>query len=135
MKVFISADIEGTAGITDWTEALKEGADYAEFRRLMTDELIAACEGARAAGAEAVVVKDAHQTGRNLIVGDLPDYVQVFRGWSGHPHAMMSGLKAGFDAALYRCGHLDTTPQTYLDSQRTKFIFREELLHCSMFSR
>jgi len=105
MKVFISADIEGTAGITDWTEALKEGSGYHEFRQLMTNELVAACEGARAAGAKEVVVKDAHQTGRNLLVSDLPDYVRIFRGWSGHPHAMMSGLEEGFDAALYTGYH------------------------------
>ncbi|TIW77913.1 MAG: peptide ABC transporter, partial [Mesorhizobium sp.] len=36
MKVFISADIEGTAGITNWDEARKGNPDYAEFREYMT---------------------------------------------------------------------------------------------------
>ncbi len=45
MKIFISADIEGTAGITNWDEARKGHADYEEFREYMTDELVAACEG------------------------------------------------------------------------------------------
>ncbi|GGL76422.1 M55 family metallopeptidase [Wenxinia marina] len=105
MKVFISADIEGTAGITDWAEAMKDDKGYAEFRQYMTDEVVAACEGARAAGATEIVVKDAHQTGRNLIIGDLPADVRVVRGWSGHPHKMMWGIDESFDAALYTGYH------------------------------
>ena len=105
MRVFISADIEGTAGIIGRTEALKSGADYAEFRQLMTAEVLAACEGARDAGATEVVVKDAHETGRNILLADLPDYVRIFRGWSGHPYAMMTGLDDSFSAALYTGYH------------------------------
>ncbi|MEO3433637.1 M55 family metallopeptidase [Inquilinus sp. CAU 1745] len=101
MRIFISADIEGTAAIADWSEALKDGPGYPEFREQMTAEVVAACEAARAAGADEVLVKDAHQTGRNLIVSRLPGYVRVLRGWSGHPFAMMFGLDRGFDAALF----------------------------------
>lgn len=101
MKVFVSADIEGTAGIAHWDEANRSHADYLEFRALMTAEVVAACEGARAAGAEEVVVKDAHDSGRNLIVDLLPDYVRIIRGWSGHPDGMMFGLAGGFAAAIY----------------------------------
>ena len=42
MKVFISADIEGTAGITHWDEANKTHDTYAEFREQMTAEVVAA---------------------------------------------------------------------------------------------
>ncbi|MEP9398950.1 M55 family metallopeptidase [Mesorhizobium sp. KR2-14] len=114
MKVFISADIEGTAGITNWDEAKKGHPEYAEFREYMTDELVAACEGARAAGASEVVVKDAHSTARNLILSRLPDYVRIVRGWSGHPDSMMFGIDESFDAALYTGYHnkagTDTNP-------------------------
>jgi D-amino peptidase len=105
VKIFLSADIEGTAGINHWDEAERSHPDHREFRALMTAEVIAACEGARAAGAEEVVVKDAHDSGRNLIVDELPDYVRVVRGWSGHPDAMMFGLSAGFKAVLYTGYH------------------------------
>ena len=71
MKVFISADIEGTAGIADWDETERTHADWAEFRALMTGEVLAACQGAHAAGAEEVVIKDAHDSARNLIVDRL----------------------------------------------------------------
>ncbi len=101
MKVFISADIEGTAGITAWDEAKKGEPEYLEFREYMTDELVAACEGARAAGADEVVVKDAHSTARNLILSKLPAYVSLIRGWSGHPDEMMFGIDKSFSAALY----------------------------------
>lgn len=56
-------------------------------------------------GRQEVVVKDAHDSARNLIVGLLPDYARVIRGWSGHPDAMMFGLDAGFEGALYTGYH------------------------------
>ncbi|WP_274629062.1 M55 family metallopeptidase [Arvimicrobium flavum] len=105
MKVFISADIEGTAGIAHWDEAERTHPDWAEFRALMTSEVVAACEGARAAGATEVVIKDAHDSGRNLILDRLPDYARIVRGWSGHPDAMMFGLDEGFAAAIYTGYH------------------------------
>lgn len=105
MKIFLSADIEGTAGIADWDEAERTHPDYAEFRALMTAEVVAACEGARAAGATEVVIKDAHASGRNLILDRLPEYARIVRGWSGHPDAMMFGLDAGFAAAIYTGYH------------------------------
>lgn len=101
MKIFLSADIEGTAGIAHWDEADRGHTDYLEFRTLMTGEVVAACEGARAAGAEEIVIKDAHDSGRNLVLDLLPDYVRIIRGWSGHPDGMMFGLAADFTAAIY----------------------------------
>jgi D-amino peptidase len=114
MKIFISADIEGTAGITNWDEARREHRDYAEFREYMTDELVAACEGAKAAGATEIVVKDAHASARNLNLAKLPGYVRIIRAWSGHPDLMMFGIDSSFAAALYTGYHnkagTDTNP-------------------------
>jgi D-amino peptidase len=101
MKIFISADMEGTAGILSWDEAQHGHRDYNEFRELMTREVVAACDGARAAGASEVLIKDAHDTGRNLILDRLPEYAKVVRGWSGHPDSMMFGLDDDFAGALY----------------------------------
>jgi D-amino peptidase len=114
MKVFISSDIEGTAGITAWDEAKKGNPEYPEFREYMTDELVAACEGAKAAGATEVFVKDAHSTARNLNLSRLPEYVRIIRGWSGHPDMMMFGIDSSFSAAVYTGYHnkagTDTNP-------------------------
>lgn len=105
MKVFISADIEGTAGIAHWDEADRTHPDWAEFRALMTAEVVAACDGARAAGATEIVIKDAHDSGRNLILEQLPAAARVIRGWSGHPESMMFGIGPDFAAAIYTGYH------------------------------
>ena len=101
MKVYISVDIEGAAGITHWDEARKSHADYPEFREEMTREAVAACEGAMAAGAREILVKDAHGSGRNILVARLPECARIVRDWSGHPLSMVQELDASFDAVLF----------------------------------
>ena len=49
-RIFLSADIEGTCGIAHWDETELGKPDYEPFRRQMTREVAAACEGAFAAG-------------------------------------------------------------------------------------
>ncbi|MFQ7855569.1 MAG: M55 family metallopeptidase [Flavonifractor plautii] len=101
MKVFISADIEGTA-VTATREGCRPGEfEYERSRKEMTAEVVAAAEGARAAGAELVVVKDAHGTGLNILPEELPEYVQLIRSWSGSPEMMVEGLDSSFDAAFF----------------------------------
>jgi D-amino peptidase len=100
MKIYISADIEGITGATHWDEANKTHADYGEFREQMTAEVAAACEGALAAGANEIWVKDAHWTGRNILASKLPRQVKLIRDWSSHPFAMMQELDESFQAAL-----------------------------------
>lgn len=100
MKIYISADIEGIAGISHWDEARKTHAAYDEFRVEMTQEVVAACEGAISAGAKEIVIKDGHGTGRNIIASHLPDCVQLIRGWSGHPLGMVQELDKSFAAVV-----------------------------------
>jgi len=45
MKIYISADIEGIAGITHWDEASKAKPEYQEFREEMTREVVARTVG------------------------------------------------------------------------------------------
>lgn len=98
VKLFISADIEGVAGIAHWDEATKGHGAYGEFREAMTLDVAAACEAAFEAGAKEILVKDAHGSGRNLIPARLPRGVRVIRGWSGHPYCMLQELDKSFDA-------------------------------------
>ena len=106
MRVYISADIEGTTGICHWDETEMGSQNGAYFREQMTREVAAACRGAFAAGATEVVVKDAHDSARNIIPTGLPQgNVKLCRGWAGDPECMMSGVDKGFDAVLYTGYH------------------------------
>jgi len=100
MKIYISADIEGITGTTHWDETEKKHPDYAEFRDQMTAEVNAACEGALAAGATGIMVKDAHDSARNIMAEKLPKSCQLWRGWSGHPYFMMDGIDPTYAAVL-----------------------------------
>ena len=101
MKNYISADIEGVTGVTHWDETDLQKADMAASREQMTAEVVAACEGALQAGATEIWVKDAHDTGRNLIASRLPHEVRLIRGWSGHPWLMVQELDETFHAAMF----------------------------------
>ena len=101
MKVYISADIEGVTNVTNWDETELHHAAHAEARKQMTREVLAACSGARKAGATEIFVKDAHDSARNLISEEMPDDVTLIRGWTGSPESMMAGLDESFDAVIY----------------------------------
>lgn len=101
MKVFISADIEGVSGVSAWEEIAAGSPDYEACRRRMTAEVNAACEGALAAGAAEILVRDAHGTARNVVHSELPRRTRLVRGWSGGPMMMMDGLEPDFYAAVY----------------------------------
>jgi D-amino peptidase len=101
MKVFISADIEGVNGSTNWNETDRAHNDYPVFSEQMTAEVVAACEGALEAGAKEIWVKDAHGSGRNIIASKLPVEVKLVRGWSGHPYSMVDGIDSTFQALMF----------------------------------
>lgn len=105
MKLFISADIEGTAGIVDPDETRLGQAEYNYFRQQMTNEVNAACEGANLAGANEIIVKDAHGTARNLLLDKLPRNASVLRSWAGDPLSMMTGIDDTFEAVMYTGYH------------------------------
>src|SRR5947208_8908396 len=66
MKVYLSVDMEGVAGIVDWQQCLPGGDDYALGRDLLLGEVNAAIDGALAAGAAEILVNDSHSVMRNL---------------------------------------------------------------------
>lgn len=97
MKVFVSADIEGTNGIANWGEAEK----HPVFNKRMTLEVAAVCEGINGhdPGAE-ILVKDAHYHGDNIDHELLPRNAMLNKGFSGHPLNMMNLLDESFDASI-----------------------------------
>jgi len=47
MKVYISADMEGVAGVVGKQQLTPQGFEFQQFREFMTAEVNAAIEGAR----------------------------------------------------------------------------------------
>ncbi|HXW51277.1 MAG TPA: M55 family metallopeptidase [Candidatus Acidoferrales bacterium] len=105
MKIYISADMEGVAGITAVEQTNPVGQpEYAHSCKLMTAEVAAACEGAFEGGATEVVVNDSHWDMRNIIHEDLPPKVRLVRG-SPKPLSMNQGLDPSFGAAAFTGYH------------------------------
>jgi len=71
MKVFLSTDMEGTAGVVDWQQCVGDGPEAQAGRKLLLAEVNAAIEGAKAGGATQIVVNDSHSTMRNLPADEL----------------------------------------------------------------
>lgn len=101
MKVYISADIEGITGVTSWSETEKGSSDHSIFARQMGNEVRAACNGALNAGAKEILIKDAHDSARNIDPAVLPRNTKLIRGWSGHPFSMVQELDESFDALIF----------------------------------
>src|SRR5439155_19659472 len=103
MRVYISVDMEGIAGVVheDQTNPVDPrcAAEYARGRKLMTAEANAAIEGALEAGANQVLVNDSHWLMRNLLAEELNHAAVLL---SGDPKwwSMMEGIDGGFDAAM-----------------------------------
>ena len=63
LKIYISADMEGIAGVVTGEQLGPQGFEYARFREFMTQEVNAAIEGALAGGATQIVISDSHGNG------------------------------------------------------------------------
>ena len=114
MKCFISADMEGLAATASWKEF---ESDYQRLRRLFTAEVKAVCDGILASGVKvsSIVVCDAHGSGENLLIEDLPEPVLVARG-SGRPLMMMHGLDSSFDLVYFVGYHSGAgVPESQMD--------------------
>ena len=116
LKVFISVDMEGVTGVVNVDDARRNGKDYDYFRQTMTREANAAIEGALAAGATEIIVRDSHGTALNLLPEMLHRSAKLLRDWSGGPMSMSEGIDASFDAAIYVGYHARAgTPDGVLD--------------------
>ena len=107
LKVFISADMEGVAGAVTGDQLGPTGFEYGKFREFMTNEVLAAIEGARAAGATEILVADSHGNGENLLIEKFPKDIAIVRSWP-RPHGMMQGIDETFDAAVFVGYHTST---------------------------
>ncbi len=99
MKVWISCDMEGVAGVSDWSQCLSTGHGYALGCELMLGEVNAAIDGAVAGGADEIVVNDSHGGMFNLDPVQLHGRASYLAG-RHKPLYMMQGLDESADAAF-----------------------------------
>lgn len=100
MKVWISFDMEGVAGVVDWDQCRPGGHDYPLACALLQDEVNAAIEGALAGGATEIVINDSHGRMANLDPRAVAGGAQYIAG-KQKPHFMMQGLDESFDAIFF----------------------------------
>ena len=111
LKVLISVDMEGVAGVVTDAQLGPEGFEYARFRDFMTKEAVAAVEAARAAGATEIVVADAHGNGQNLLIDQFANDVRIIRSWP-RKLSMVAGVDQNVDAVLFIGYHAGTNNTT-----------------------
>lgn len=126
-KIFICADIEGTAGVQAPLELQKGQPLYhGPFASQMTREVGAACKGAMEGGASTVWIKDSHGAGDNLIPSELPIGPELIRGWGIDPLHMMYGLKPEFDGVFqtgcHSAGGADTSPLAHTNNSKNNWV-------------
>jgi D-amino peptidase len=107
LKVYISVDLEGAAGVVTPDQLGPSGFEYQRFREILTAEVNTAIAAAREAGATEIVVSDSHGNGENLLMERLPADIQLVRAWP-RPLAMMQGIDDSFDAVLLLAYHAST---------------------------
>ena len=120
VRVFISVDMEGLAGVVTASEVTTTNPDYPHFRAIMAAETNAAIEGAFRGGATDVLVRDSHGSKQNLLPGDVDPRARLLRGASTGPKNMMEGLDSSFAAVVFVGYHAKAgTPNAILEHTST----------------
>ncbi len=123
LKVFISVDMEGISGLINWDETSQGGPDYPMFRKFMTEEANAAIAGALDAGATEIVVRDAHDSARNILPDQLRPEARLIREWNS-ALSMMEGIDKSFDAVVFIGNHARAgTPNAVLKHTMSLSLF------------
>jgi len=91
VKAFISVDLEGMPYIVIPGHLSIKGALYEEARKIATRVALVVADELHKNGFDEVVVADSHGPMVNLFVEDLPEYVEVVRGFP-RPVSMVSGV-------------------------------------------
>jgi D-amino peptidase len=99
MKAFISVDLEGMPYIVIPGHLALKGVLHDEARRIATKVAMIVADELREGGFDKVVLADSHGPMVNLLVDDLPDYVEIVRGFP-RPLSMVAGVE-GCDVAVF----------------------------------
>ncbi len=108
MKIFIAVDMEGITGVVHGDQLMAEGRGYAAAQRLLMSDIHAALEGIQRVYPDATVrLGDGHATMRNIVLDELPEYVDVVVGSArpdNKPLCQLEGLDASFDL-MFQIGY------------------------------
>jgi D-amino peptidase len=92
MKAFISVDLEGMPYVVIPGQLNLKGSQYEEIRRIATKITLIVAEELNKNGFDKIIVADSHGPMVNLLVEELPEYVEIIRG-SLRPTSMVAGAK------------------------------------------
>jgi D-amino peptidase len=123
VKIYISADIEGVAGVVAAQHGQPGNPEYERARRLMTEEANAAIDGAFAGGATEVVVNDSHGPMINLLPELLDDRAELILG-KPKPVNMFAGLDGDFTGVMCVGYHAGAGRHGVLSHTTNGFAFR-----------
>lgn len=123
MRIFISADIEGVAGVVNALQGTPGNPEYERARRLMTQEVNAAIAGAFDGGATHVLVNDSHGPMVNLIPEDLDPRAECIIG-RPKPLNMTAGLDDSYDAVFFTGYHSGAGRHGVLSHTVSGFAFQ-----------
>ncbi|NJE02632.1 M55 family metallopeptidase [Thermococcus sp. MV11] len=99
MRAFISLDLEGLPYIVSREHLFVKGALYGEARRIATEVVKVTAETLHELGFEEVIIADSHGPMVNILPGEMPEYVELVRGFP-RPLSMVAFAR-GSDAALF----------------------------------
>ncbi len=113
MKAFISVDLEGMPYIVIPGHLRLKGPLYDEARKIATKIAMAVADELHKNGFNSVLIADSHGPMVNLFVENLPEYVEIVRGFP-RPLSMVSGVQ-DCDVALFLGYHakFGTTKSTF----------------------
>jgi len=143
MKMYLSCDMEGSAGVSSRLQVVPENNYvYPLYRTYIAPEVWPAIEGAREGGATDVVINDSPWDMRNVLWDEIPSDVRVISG-SRKPWSMTQGLDVSFSGAFFtgyhaKIGDADGTlahtysPGTIYEVRMNGIACSEALLNAAM---
>lgn len=99
MKAFISVDLEGLPYVVIPGQLSLKGSLYKEGRKIATEITQITIEALHENGFDKIIVADSHGPMVNLLVDNLPEYVEIVRG-NPRPVSMVAGIHS-CDVALF----------------------------------
>jgi D-amino peptidase len=131
MKVLISADMEGVTGVTCPDDCRPGHPRWEYHRRLLTSDVNAAVAGFAAAGADEILVNEAHADQRNLLLDQLDERATLLIG-NHKPLGMMEGIDRSTDAVAFigyhtGAGELGVLAHTYLPNTITSVRVNDQV--------